>query len=629
DETYLSQTFLNFDFALKISNHADLVSAGREGKYLLRFELVGVDKSGKRISLKHKLESAKEASTESYLTAKAYLALSRKDGLGNSRIKLSISFKDLKDSGLLIENEAGRYQMRDVHPRIYWYENSKLEIDYLEVYDDLYQSMKTNPERYARGINSRLDNIRNLSSAKIRFMYSFDEPNQAQFAAFKQVQELIEAPNPTIITAIYDWKHYLKKPNKEDYNHQVNFIKQAEPMVLCPDIYPLDRWQSWKPKAFQRIIDSRVTDKYMQWRTLIEEGKKAGKEMHFMPIVQSFGDWFSKDEAWGWMLPPYETQKMLQYLPLCYGPIGILNYVFPWWIGDKLAEPQTYGPLMIHTSQTPFSYERTESFRALQEANGKIQIYGNIVKDLDWETAATLRLFRNPRGELAQFGIEKIRVAWNWKEFKRQGYVQMGVYTDEQGLPSLVLVNRRSNESSRELPGRIKLDEYKANFKAASSQQVILSLNGKVLSGRAKDITIYDPFLLEGQEIIHSGLKAKNIKLKYSIEAGEAMMLRVVNTLPLNLAKDVELAASYALTARGVVSGNSTLKLGKNAELALLKGSSLVIDSGSTAILKGEISAHPDAKIEVYGQLVISGKNKSRLKDNIIIQPGGVVSLGD
>ncbi len=82
---------------------------------------------------------------------------------------------------------------------------------------------------------------------------------------------------------------------------------------------------------------------------------------------------------------------MLQYLPLCYQADGIINYVFPTFLGDNNnSDDIQYGSLLIIDQGGTLSYEPQTNYYALQEANKKILKYHNSISESRWEWANNL-----------------------------------------------------------------------------------------------------------------------------------------------------------------------------------------------------------------------------------------------
>ncbi|MCD4665214.1 MAG: hypothetical protein K8R68_08075, partial [Bacteroidales bacterium] len=224
--------------------------------------------------------------------------------------------------------------------------------------------------------------------------------------------------------------------------------------------------------------------------------------MDFLCIPQTYGVYFVEpghfddpDQHWGRMRPPSNMQKCLQFLPLCYGADGIIDYKFRSYYnygssGEESNEPingdigfipedtsrDVYHRLaLIDEENFPDDDGRTPQYYAIQEANHEIQYIGPITKSLEWINAGTI----DTDGEYPEFEpyyqhLGFINVSGNGFY---SGFMECGEFVDNDGYPYFMFVNRRTDYS---------LDDY-------------MLLNGKIVGIPINtDIAFYDP---EPQEI--------------------------------------------------------------------------------------------------------------------------------
>jgi len=253
--------------------------------------------------------------------------------------------------------------LSNIFPRIWWYANSDLLLDYIEVEDNCHQDLIANQTQNATKINNRLDDLQIAATQdNLTRVYSFDEPNQPQFDSYRLVQNMISFGNPSMFTAIYDRKSDKKKVDNpqgaEDYyQHPKAFIDAANPKFLAVDIYPIRAEVDWNnpenPYTGIQVKLDKMLDNYRYYT----EQCQSHPDINYVFIVQSFGKWDRNEQPFhwrSWMRPPYQTQTMLQYLPLCYGVDGIINYKTTSWIKESYADQDNddydYAPVNIDYS---------------------------------------------------------------------------------------------------------------------------------------------------------------------------------------------------------------------------------------------------------------------------------------
>jgi hypothetical protein len=351
NEYTINNSYLEFTFAINISN-----AGNQTGKLndLLRFEIGGEDWNGKEVLAPHSNSNAlyynyAGTQTRTIITSNDIEALPESnDNLHNKLITIRVSLKDLSQCGLLssaIPDTPYFYSSKliisNINPRVYWYGNADFTLDYIRIEDNIHKDMSQPGTTYFALMNRRLSLIKSYAANdNLKYMYSYDEPLQAQFDSYRLVQNSIEQSNPAIFTAVYDIQRDMVKDNLSKdvldkyYQHQIAFIKEAKPKILCPDLYPLRPGIVWNrikdPGFFQTTLENLLLVKYDYYK----KQSILNPEMKFIPVVQAFGEWSRKGiiHQWSsWFRPPAETQTMLQLLPLCYGADGIIDYLFSTW----------------------------------------------------------------------------------------------------------------------------------------------------------------------------------------------------------------------------------------------------------------------------------------------------------
>ncbi|MGC9362642.1 MAG: hypothetical protein ACP5F3_06925, partial [Candidatus Syntrophosphaera sp.] len=223
--------------------------------------------------------------------------------------------------------------------------------------------------------------------------YTFDEPRQGQFDSYRIIQDIARETGSSIFTANYDYQisNYVLKGHKDfHYDHIGAFCETVEPEILATDIYPITPtidWNSRNEDSRNAFIQDEIDEKLMP---VYHDGKKyclqeGGRS--FYPIIQVFGDWKKAGgrEQWSkWQLPPAATQKSLLYLPLCYGPDGIIHYRL-----RAFQNREGYGNRGILISRQgdkdyPLPSEHSVVWSAVSSTNHRVKEYGKYVKDLAW-----------------------------------------------------------------------------------------------------------------------------------------------------------------------------------------------------------------------------------------------------
>lgn len=352
----------------------------------------------------------------------------------------------------MLRSDWWRYALVNLNPRVYWHGNCDLYLDYIELEDQMHYNLTHDVATYATNINNRIDYLQDLhSSDTIKYFYSVDEPGLGQFDSYGKVQQYINQTNPNIITAAYD-THYnkIQKAGFNDegylyYDHVKSFRDSAHPNVILPDMYPVrevvdfNSADSGNPDALQTAIDDKVLRQYKNAKKYCIE---TTPHKTFIPIIQTFGAW-NGSEWTSWLLPPFETQKCLKYLPLCYGADGILDYRA---VSDSLNNSLSSIPSGQYASilmdGSGLIDESNITRVAVTQANAKISVIGPIIKEtLTWEDAGRLNVGSEPSNmddPIINWGLASLQVEDSQaseppedpRNVHYQGYIQCGVYKD-------------------------------------------------------------------------------------------------------------------------------------------------------------------------------------------------------
>lgn len=535
---------------------------------------------------------------------------------------LSIPYKELIDANLLEQPNTSRMVLQSLNTRLYWHGNCTLELDYIDIEDQISYELRNMEPGYKEGILSRAREIVKGKS-NISGFYAFDEPFQGQFNSFRILKEILAEEDIALMVATHDFQSaniVIDQSKNLYYDHLAAFLSEVEPQIFSPDIYPITPDLSFNPhiqgKTFiQDILDSKLFPVY-------EAGAKYSRQdsdRRFYPIVQSFGQWAKgKPDYWtSWLMPPYATQKAMLYLPLVYGPDGVIHYRLQSFqsedgygeyvglnanlINGKYADPRPAAPTMD----------------AILHSNPKVLLFGRIIRGLNWIDAQKIMTNPPAKGSIPQGALIKNLYVEEQPLAPYSGYIQCGYYLDEEDTPYLMLVNRRGNyfhSAAVTAEANVPPEQYDSYFPQADPQTLHIEFDKAATRRFGEYIGFMD---LEDNSII----SAKDLKSSISIPAGEAKLLKIVQALPTEAKSNITLKKDTTIANEVVLGKGSKLKLDKSGKLTLLPGARLVVPVDTAITLAGEIELQGDAQIVILGHLkekdpsIIKTKEASLIKD--------------
>lgn len=517
---------------------------------------------------------------------------------------LKIPYKELLNSNLLKVPNQYLMILINLNPRLHWHGNCTLELDYIDIEDQISYELRKLEPRYKEGILKRAREIMKGKS-NISGFYAFDEPFQGQFNSFRVLQELLAEAEIPLMTANYDFQHgniILDKDKKISYNHLNAFLAEVQPRVFSPDIYPIHPEISFNPNVkkkpfLQDVLDDKLFPVY-------EAGIKHSQQdpdRKFYPIVQAFGRWAkgSPDHWTTWVMPPYATQKALLYLPLVYGADGVIHY--------RLQAFQTedgygdYVGLASHLKGGKYTSPEIApiTMDAILHSNPKVLLYGGIIRDLKWIDAQKIMTARASPNSIPSSALIKNIYVEKQAKAPYSGYIQCGYYLDEASTPYLMLVNRRGNyfqSAALTAEAHVHPAQYDSYFPQADPQTLHIEFDQAATSRFGDYIGLLDP---ETNRIISS----KDLKSSITIPAGEARLLKMVQTLPDDAQGKIILKGETLLAHEVVLGKGSELILDKSGKLTLLPGARLIVPPHAAITLAGEIEVLGDAEIHIFGQI--------------------------
>lgn len=543
---------------------------------------------------------------------------------------VKINYADLLS--LMIDDPIApfwRRILKNLNPRILWNGICDLSIDYIEIEDQIHHDMMnpTPGNDYQIGVNARINYLTTTvaNGDIIKYMYGSDEPGFGQFHTFKLIQQFINtASTPKLITAYSDqpfdkWQMPGAGTTRY-YDHVKCFNDIAQPNIATPDIYPIipeiDFNNQANAKFVQTTLDEQLLKRYndtKQYCMLVTPHRP------FIPVVQAFGTW--RGTYWEYsVLPPYEMQKCMQYLPLCYGADGIIDYK----ACENLPTPPNNVAgqycAIISTDTSDSTFTRI----ALKEANRKISVIGPKIKWMDWVNAGCLMTDSVPdelSGLISGIGLEDLRVNISGNGYY-EGYVQCGLYQDSYDYNSkFVLVNRRTN---RFIPSTtytsttvIPPNEYNTYYDTFEPQSVKFETNSLAHDLFGTYIAVYDS--LSGDLFRPEG-EVMNV----AIDAGECRLVEMIGTLPIVVGSDYVLSNKAVLEGEVTINSGGHVSIDENTNIIIKKNTHINIANSASLCFRGNVTFGDNVTINVASGGWLGFENAECTWG----QSSGIVSVG-
>ncbi len=577
-----------------------------------------------------------------------------------------INSRDNDDSRSYLYNFHSRKRLNGITPYIYWEGNHDVRIDYIEFEDDVHKQIVDGVALDA------LENRLNKYSS-VHNHYTVDEPKFTHFDSHKLIDERLN--NYNIITTNWPINFKEKKPNNTRYFHPGQFVEQAQPDDLMIDFYPLKPDANWN-----NIDDDNFVQFLIDWWACANyrRAKHKAEDRPFYVVPCTAGKWDNRFNIWvGYQYPTINMIKCLQYLPLCYGVDGIIDFPFYKDTTFNDNDPEDNGHRWYalvndddNDSIHPNGRHITPQYYAIKEANEKVYRYGNILKDLTWLDATTIKANgiqaldseiyiigqNQEEGEdkplnnsiykyFPTGGIKTSSIGNNNDRDTYNGYIHIGLFEDEYGHQKYMLVNRRTDfvEDSSGLMNTLNPDiltsryEDQVSFFQASPQCVNFDLDYATEdfnNSFGSHVALYDPY---SKEIYRPN--SENV-ISVELKPGEGKMLEFVNYLsgditisPLpyldghyvigdTLNIDDNVSLSFSPESRVCIKDSTIINICKNAKLSL---------SGSVEI-NSTINADSLATLELlntYKCLLGDGVKLNANNGTIIIENSSLEAITD
>lgn len=560
------------------------------------------------------------------LTAGDYQALPvlKRDSRGNKamphrEIELRLPARALYDAGLIEAVRGWRYSLLNLNPRLWWEGKGRLELDYFEFEDTMHRQLRGNPA-LRDSVRFRVTDLVS-ANPNVSYLYLSDEPTQGQFSANEIIEHDLlagldkEIPSfKGLISCSWLYRRNVRKNSGDIYDLIGLFDRLARPGILMFDIYPLFGSVRWNrpevARGIQRTLQQDLLDYYLRYKRISQTSGAS-----FMPVTQTMGIWLYDQQRWGTLRPPHNMQKCLQFLPLCYGADGILNYKLYDVLGDPEVTKQTrqdHSLILIKESGGKTSPLPNPNWEAIKEANRKILIYGPKLRSLGWLDAETILTdgYRNQKQQ-ASLGIDSLYVrpqnlTQNGLDLY-DGYVQCGLFRQPTGAPALMLVNRRTEyvpvrldiqgDDADELVN-IPPDKLDQACQPAPPQTVRVSFAPKMIKSLVSP-ALWDPY-------DNSVYPLKDGGADIPIGPGDGRLLELTSMLP------------EAPKSRLNLSGK-TLLMGP---LQLRKGARVNQDADGELLILNDLTIHDGASLKLKGKVTIGDNVR------VTVKKGGKLELG-
>jgi len=413
----------------------------------------------------------------------------------------TVDISDLEDylesQELYLSIRGGR--IRYFCPIVQYKDRGTLYIDYIEIEDDLHVALE--PGGVMRqAIRDRVTDIEAVNSYDNLIAFeSRDEPAPPAFDAYKIVEDEMDiaVENFKLFTAIsaYFWKW---NSVEDSYLNAKLFDIMADPEIICPDYYAYgnQKWLWNDPEQSSSFRLQLYLDRIVNYYRTIRENVINATGKPFFPIVQTWGRWDFVEEEWtNIMLPTDEQQKMLLFLPLCYGADGIYTFRMAADVDisgnreEEIDEDLNHGALGVIEledetirstdkligciNKNGETWYRMDQYYAVEKANEEIEVLGPIVKNLDLLSTGTIGTqsagleFVPALPELESISVEGDLTYYD-------GYVECGEYEDSLDYHYFMLVNRRTNFVNPDSTDGLQYECFDVNsyFHPADSQTV-------------------------------------------------------------------------------------------------------------------------------------------------------------
>ncbi len=546
---------------------------------------------------------------------------------------------DTRSQGYLA-NMYANLRLKGIMPYVYWEGNHEIELDYVEIEDDIHKLLDDSTiSNTATLIENRINQYINQNGV-VR-LYTKDEPTFTHFDSYKKLEQLFSNDqNINILTTNNLESYVLKKNNGERFSHLNLFdIKtQQEAKEIMVDYYPLKSHANWNDPDSNNMFIQFFIDWYAS--ATYRRAKFIADDRPLYAVPCTTGRWDTVDSCWDYyQYPTINMVKCLQYLPLCYGVDGVIDY--------RLYSTSTANEVIWYALlDTEGGITETPQYEAIKQANAKLEVYGPILKDLEWIDATTI----------STNGIDDLHTGINANIYNNNdeglfysdsdpyfstsdisinpdsdnndlynGYVHIGFFKDTDNYPTYMLVNRRTDYVNGTATNMKYIDhetmtkEYdqQTDFIEASSQFVEFDLDQNIVDEFGEYVALFDPASK------HSYYKNESAEICVEIDPGEGIMLELASTLPDVITENITLKSKVLIDATNtiVIPQNFIIETDETSKVYI--NQNIQISNGAKLILRGDVEINSTITVNEGGVLEIEDSPKCTFSESSFIYLNG------
>ncbi|MCB5223664.1 MAG: hypothetical protein WCY21_03425 [Candidatus Cloacimonadaceae bacterium] len=452
-------------------------------------------------------------------------------------LELQVPYAALLEANLLktgVSNDPkGMARLVNLNPRIWWYGNCDVEVDWVSVEDQIHHDLR--PETasgLSAALGKRMNELQKRAPGNLSGFYLMDEPRAGQFAGRNLVQQEAKKQGIPVIAAVYDYLYQQYPINEKSgvyYDNVEAFYKNAEPEIITPNIYPLSPNLKWSPRDgnpgpfIQNLLDEKLISIYRKSMEYRDGAQGRG----FIPIVQVLGSWTQNAEGnqWqSWIQPPTATQKVLLYLPLCFAPDGIFHYRLREFQNEQGIGNRAATFSQVGAKSYPDPVEDPISWPAVFESNPRVLEYGKALKNLSWLGTEVIGTAKSQGKKWHKQSLTKSAQVQKRGNGDYEGYVQCAWYQDGDGTPWFMMVNRRANYFKPLVanePRFVPPSDFELCFPEAEPQILVINFDKKKLANWGKNPALYDIY----EQTLYP---IQNNQVQILLPAGEGRLLKLV-----------------------------------------------------------------------------------------------------
>ncbi|MCJ7459279.1 MAG: right-handed parallel beta-helix repeat-containing protein [candidate division Zixibacteria bacterium] len=322
------------------------------------------------------------------------------------------------------------YGNDSVDYRVHWFKNTDLFIDYVEVYDCIYDTLMNHSPTYQDRIIAQVSTLENQYHGTSLFRwYLRDEPAYVHYKTNREISHLLDSLN---------YVPGIQATGDAAWHHPKKFADEVQPHEICYDDYPIATWVV--PESLQYLLN------LFTWR--IRQAAEAAREhnIEWWYVAQTL-----RDPYW-WRYSHNSELRTTVYLSLAYGAKGMEYFRYsshPQWTPQNPAwqsgllwwneDVQDWVPIETYPGPNPYSSQPETLLTEVVQINFWLDSLGTTLRSLDWIDACLDSSYNN--NDLHGCGgsyLDSIRSPGH-----EPHWVQVGFFENQTGDTSyFMLVNR-------------------------------------------------------------------------------------------------------------------------------------------------------------------------------------------